>query len=68
MPVSVNILCNETYALEHVGVSDNGYIFTELYELILNDSSLVQSELIELHKLILRKLNNSKPPARPIRY
>ena len=33
--------------------------FTHIYELILDNNTLLESELIELHRLILRKLNQN---------
>jgi hypothetical protein len=37
--------------------------FTDLYLLLLNNQTLVEAELLELHRLILKKLTHLKPPA-----
>jgi len=61
MPISLEIVgSSKRCTLNPVVLSDNSCRFTEIYEVILNDSSLVESELLELHKLILRKLTPYK--------
>lgn len=37
--------------------------FTEVYEMLLNDTVLGESELMELHKLILKKLVQQDSPS-----
>ena len=63
MPVPLELSTSDECILKPVGLPDHGYRFTDIYEMLLNDTSLVESELLELHKLILKKINGLNGPS-----
>jgi len=63
MPASMRISSRDNCFVGSEALTESDFRFTDIYEVILNDSSLVESELMELHKLILRKITNYKLPS-----
>ena len=57
MSPQINPESREYAPANRVSVGEPTLRFTDVYEALLKDTSLVGSELVELHKLILRKLD-----------
>ncbi len=57
MPAPIKLNLREPQGLNPGTLTNCDLRFTDIYELLVNETSLVKSELIELHRLILKKLS-----------